>query len=564
MRGRLSAGLLLLRATGVAALALLLWNPVTTRSEPGGPPLVLLDASLSMAGQGGPWRAALDTARALAADGVIWRFGRAVRAFDPLPPADGASRLGPALTAAAARVGPVIVVTDGAIADLPDVPLRVSYGISGMRDALKDSLTVAGSEMRDANLTLSVEGRRLVSRHVALPDSGIVSTELTFPVSRFPSGWSAVEVRLEGAGDDEPRDDARLFVVDVSPAPAIVMLAAPPDWDTRFLSRTLAEVARVPVKTFVATEPGRWRDAATLAPVSPADLARSAAAARLVVAAGDPTLLPTPGLRRAAPPSLLSWPTVGGVPGDWYVEPPPPSPVAAALAGIPWDSVPPATAATGVAPGRDTSGEVALSARLARRGAPRPIVRLGVRDGVRQATLSATGLYRWVFRGGAGAEAYRALVAALADWLLGGGEGRGERFVPVTYEVPNGTPVVWRWVGRGVTGSPSDIVLRLAGNASERVDTLRFDAAGQAELLLPPGVYRYASEDGGGGGERGLVAVETYSDEWRPAQAVLRAHEGAPAGRLVGIGLRDRWWLYVVAIATFAAEWAWRRRQGLP
>ena len=602
MRGRLSAGLLLLRATGVAALALLLWNPVTTRSEPGGPPLVLLDASLSMAGQGGPWRAALDTARALAADGVIWRFGRAVRAFDPLPPADGASRLGPALTAAAARVGPVIVVTDGAIADLPDVPpdlvrrarlvvlprpsffdafvasvegprrvaandtvrLRVSYGIAGMRDAGSGMRDARGG-MRDGLLAVTSEGRRLTSRRVTLPDSGILSAELTLPASRIPHpGWSTLEVRLEDVGDKEPRDDARLFVVEVSPAPAIVMLAAPPDWDTRFLSRTLAEVARVPVKTFVATEPGRWRDAATLAPVSPADLARSTAAARLVVAAGDPTLLPTPGLRRAAPPSLLSWPTVGGVPGDWYVEPPPPSPVAAALAGIPWDSVPPATAATGVAPGRDTSGEVALSARLARRGAPRPIVRLGVRDGVRQATLSATGLYRWVFRGGAGAEAYRALVAALADWLLGGGEGRGERFVPVTYEVPNGIPVVWRWVGRGVTGSPSDVVLRLAGDAGVRVDTLRFDAAGQAALLLPPGVYRYASEDGGGGGERGLVAVETYSDEWRPAQAVLRAHEGAPAGRLVGIGLRDRWWLYVVAIATFAAEWAWRRRQGLP
>src|SRR2546428_282046 len=324
VRGRLSAGLLLLRATGIAALALLLWNPVTTRSEPGGPPLVLLDASLSMAGQGGPWRAALDTARALAADGVIWRFGRAVRAFDTLPPADGASRLGPALTAAAARVGPVIVVTDGAIADLPHVPPDLV--------------------------------RRARPRRRARPP---------------------------------------LFRAVVPPA-----RGAPPDWDTRFLSRTLAEVARVPVKTFVATEPGRWRDAATLAPVSSADLARSTAAARLVVAAGDPALLPTPGLRRAAPPSLLSWPTVGGVPGDWYVEPPPPSPVAAALAGIPWDSVPPATAATGVAPGRDTSGEVALSARLARRGAPRPIVRLGVRDRGRQATLSAKGLYRWGVRGG--------------------------------------------------------------------------------------------------------------------------------------------------------------------
>src|SRR5712691_6754659 len=238
-----------------------------------------------------------------------------------------------------------------------------------------------------------------------------------------------------------------------SPAPAIVMLAAPPDWDTRFLSRTLAEVARVPVKTFVATEPTRWRDAATLAPVSPSDLARTTAAARLVVAAGDPALLPTLRPPRAAAPSVLSWPTVGGVPGDWYAEPPPPSPIAAALAGIPWDSVPPAAAATGVAPGRDASRVVALNARLARRGVPRPIVQLAVRDGVRQATLSATGLYRWVFRGGASAQAYRAVVAALADWLLGGGEGRAERIVPVTYQVPNGMPVVWRWVGRGRGGT---------------------------------------------------------------------------------------------------------------
>src|SRR5256712_9605547 len=92
------------------------------------------------------------------------------------------------------------------------------------------------------------------------------------------------------------------------------MLAAPPDWDTRFLSRTLAEVARVPVRTFVATEPARWRDAATLAPVSPSDLTRSIAAARLVVAAGDPALLPPPRSPRAAA-SLLWGPTVGGRPG---------------------------------------------------------------------------------------------------------------------------------------------------------------------------------------------------------------------------------------------------------
>src|SRR5207244_2666282 len=122
--------------------------------------------------------------------------------------------------------------------------------------------------------------------------------------------------------------------------------------------------------------------------------------------------------------------------------------------------------------------------RAARRcGGPRPIVRVAGRDGVRRATLSATGWYRWVFRGGASAQAYRALVAALADWLLDGegGRGKGARAVPQSQVVANGLPLVWRWVG---TGQPSDVVVRLVGNAGERVDTLHFDAAGPAEMPL--------------------------------------------------------------------------------
>src|SRR5205814_1032834 len=52
----------------------------------------------------------------------IWRFGERVAGFDTLPPTDGASRLAPALDAAAARGGPVTVVSDGAIPDLADIP----------------------------------------------------------------------------------------------------------------------------------------------------------------------------------------------------------------------------------------------------------------------------------------------------------------------------------------------------------------------------------------------------------------------------------------------------------
>ncbi len=592
MRRRVTLGLAALRATGLAALVLLLWNPTAARVEArGAQPLVLLDASLSMAGgsHGGRWHEALDSARALARGGVIWRFGERVAGFDTTPPMDGASRLAPALDAAAARGGPVTVVSDGAISDRADIPpdlaraarivvlprapffdafvaavdgprrvaagdtvrLTVSYGTAGRRDA--------GSGMRDASLAVTVDHRRLASRVVPLPDSGVVSTDLTLPASRIPHpGWTALEVGLEGVSDSEPRDDARLFVLEVSPQPSVVLLASPPDWETRFLARTLEDVARVPVRTFVEAEPGgnRWRDATTLESRAAGDVARAAAGAALVIEAGDPTTF-----KRFSPKgAVLIWPGTRRLDGDWYVQPSTTglSPLAGALAGVVWDSLPPATSVAELPP--DSSTTVALVARLARRGAPRPVVTLSQSAGARRATIAAGGLYRWAFRGGASGDAYRALVAGLVDWLLAEGAASAERFLPVAYEVPNGLSSVWKWTG---SGEPRNVVVSLTADGGQRVDTLRFDAGGRAELRLPPEVYRYAAADGGGT-ERGVLAVETYSDEWRPAASVLASQVGSPTGRLTGVGLRDRWWLFVVAIAAFAAEWAWRRRAGLP
>src|SRR5439155_680246 len=188
-----------------------------------------------------------------------------------------------------------------------------------------------------------------------------VSADLTVPASGVSHpGWVAVEVGLDGVGDEEPRDDARWFTLEVSPQPSVVLLASPPDWDSRFLARTLSDVARVPVRTFVESEPdgGGWRDAANLTPVSTAEVTR--------VGAG------------------------------------------------------------------------------------------GTGGGARRATVAAAGLFRWAFRGGASAEAYRAVVAALADWLLAGGARGWERFVPVTHAAPNGMPVAWRWTG---AGSPRDVTV---------------------------------------------------------------------------------------------------------
>ena len=312
--------LVILRVVAVLALILLLINPASSRRLPAGDqPIVLLDASLSMRGANGSWSAALDSARRLARRGaVVWRFGSRVTAFDTTPPADGASQLGPALEAAAGRAGEVIVLTDGDLDDVTGgaipsdllrrprviveprppffdayvagvagprhvtradtVRLRVSYGAGGIPDAR--------SGRRNVTLVVRSDGRELLAQRVALPDGGVLSQELTLPASRIPHpGWSVLEVGLDGVKDAEPRDDKREFVVDVSLEPAAVLFASPPDWEARFLARTLTDVARVPVKMFVETEPGRWRDAATLAPVPAGDLTRGARNARLTIAA---------------------------------------------------------------------------------------------------------------------------------------------------------------------------------------------------------------------------------------------------------------------------------------
>ncbi len=575
--------LMILRGIAVVSLILLLWNPASSRLLPAGEqPLVLLDASLSMSDA--PWRGGGGGGGGGGA--VVWRFGTAVTAFDTAPPAAGASHLAPALEAAAGRAGEVVVVTDGEIDDVAAIPadllrrprvivqprapffdayvagiegprhvtrtdtlrLKVSYGVGGKRET--------GNGKR-VTLVVKMADRVLASQRVTLPDSGTLSTEVTFPVSRIPSpGWTVLQVSLDAVNDAEPRDDSRQFVVDVSLEPAAVIFASPPDWETRFLARTLGDVARVPVKVFVETEVGRWRDGATLAPVATSVLTSGAANARLVIAMGEPARARA--FTGASRNAVLLWPT-NGQPGDWYVERPLSSPFTAALAGVNWDSLPPATAVVAQTHDSSPATTVALVARLARRGQPRPIVTLEERNGERIATVRAAGLWRWAFRGGAAQEGYRSVVAALVDWLLRErGAGSRERAVPLALEAANGLPIVWRWTSPDTARA---LAIMLRSDDTTRTDTLRFDAAGRAELLLPPGVYRYTLS---GGPEQGVVAIETYSDEWLPHTPALRAQPGEATSRFASIGLRDRWWLFVIAIAALATEWALRRRQGLP
>src|SRR2546421_1044670 len=106
-------------------------------------------------------------------------------------------------------------------------------------------------------------------------------------------------------------------------------------------------------------------------------------------------------------------------------------------------------------------------------------------------------------------------MAGLVDWLLAEGAGSRERFLPVTYETPNGTPLQWRWTG---AGEPRNVILALSAESGQRVDTLRVDAGGGGGVHLPPGGVPYAGGGAAGGGAgRGGLGVGTYFGELGPA-----------------------------------------------
>ncbi len=564
---------LLCRAVAWGALGLLLLNlscPVVATPHR---PLVLLDASLSLTAAGGRWREARDSA---ARWGEVRRFGDERGAADTLP-SRGRSLLLPALTAAAASDRPVLVVTDGEIDDAADVPADLLHSVgvrlfprTGRPDLALTRLTGPARVTAGDSIPLEVEveatggatadsvtveatfgAKRLAGRRLALR-SGSARGRLTFSSAAVGPGEHVLRVSLAGAGDAEPRTDTRLLVVTVTPTPGVVLLAAPGDWDSRFLYRTLREVAQLPVRGFVRVDPERWRSMADLSVVPGETVRQAARRADLLIQMGG-TAPAEPGSARGAwrwHPGADS----SALPGDWYLRPGDASPLAGAFLGAPMDSFPPAFQ---IAPVQPAPGDwVALSAQLGRRGAPRPVVFGGETGRVRRVTVAADGLWRWAFRGGSSEQSYRTWVAATASWLLGGTDSTRGMARPLRAVVENGRPIMFEWLG---PGTPSGLPLAWSGAGAPAAASLHFDGAGHAAVWLPPGEYRYRLAGGGGG----TVAVEAYSEELMPRPVTLQAHEGGtrpPAGRRAA---RDWLWLFALCIMGLTGEWIARRRLGL-
>jgi hypothetical protein len=565
------------RALAWSALGLLLLN--VSCPSVGSPrrPLVLLDGSLSMGAPGGRWREALDSARRW---GEVLTFGDEQSRADTMP-TRGRSLLGPALGAAAGSDRPAIVVTDGEIEDAGDLPpellarasvrlfpratvpdlaltslegsARVTSGDSVALDVVVERESGATADSVQVEV---VSGSATVARRrLRLSGGASGRTRLVFPSAALGPGDHLLRVRLADAGDREPRTDLRLHLVTVAPTPGVVLIAAPADWDSRFLYRTLGEVAQLPVRGYLRLEAERWRTMGDLRPVSAAEVRRAARGADLLILKGAAAAFADGSTARG----IWRWPSgeSGGpppIPGDWYLAGDESSPIGGAFLGQPVDSFPPALQLT---PTEPAAGDwLGLTAQLGRRGGPRPALMGRVDGRVRRITTLVDGLWRWGFRGGSSEQSYRALVASAASWLLAGSDTTAGAARPVRRVVQQGRPLVFEWTGSG-PASATPLTWTTADGA--RPDTLRFDGAGRASVWLAPGVYGYRFAGGAGG----TVAVEAYSDELLPRAVTLGTRKGVvrqPGGRTVA---RDWLWLFGLCVLTFAGEWFARRRLGL-
>jgi hypothetical protein len=582
-------GLAFLRTVGLTALLILLVNPVRATRVPGGSPVVLLDESLSMS-VGGRWKQALDTATALSGtEGTVLRFGSEVVPFDTTPPRASSTRLAEALYTASAMGGPVYVVTDGEIEDLGslvpsalqrttfvtlprdtvpdaallgvDIPRRVHHEDSILVELMIGTWGVDDSS--SVTLEALVGERSLVKRSVRLPPAPAVSRRrLIIPPSSLSVGTHAVTFRASLSGDEIRYDDERARVVTVTEQPAVVVLVDSPDWEGKFLAAELGRIANTSFKAYAHVAPEEWLDMELLTRASWAQVRDAARRAGLLIVRADLASVET-----LAPNGRSVWYWPAGVDsvasllsGDWYLSDTiSPSPLAAALGRVEWDSLPPLV---GLIPlGVAAGGWVAISARLGRRGAERPVVHGYDSAGTRKMTTVGTGLWRWAFRGGASREAYRTLLAAGVDWLLGGEPVERGQSLVVSSVVTRGEPVVFSWdQGR----APDSLVVSFGTATQDTVISavLSFDGEGTAVQHLPPGVYRWrVPEDRQYGG---LVVVESYSEEYPPRVVGLRATEPEGSLVLMETSARDCWILYVLVVLALAGEWAWRHQRGLP
>ena len=570
-----------LRAVAITLLAALLLDAPAGRRKPLAT-WVALDASASWrrGGDTSAWQRAWREVRAARPES-LFLFGdslRARRGTDSLTtPTDLASVARPAVERALGRGHPLIVVTDGELAD-PEVLNELPAGSRVIVEPHRagSDLAVASLELPRAvvsgdtvelrvGLVAGASGSPAGTLAITVGDASVLSVPVD-ALAPYAERALTVRAKMEGRegptvvraivrapGDAEAHNDTLAMAIDLSRAASAVFVSTSPDFDARYALSVLRGALAVPTRGYFRVAPGAWRVDGSLGPISEADVRAAFRDAPVAILHGDTAAFGPPRNATSGPLALVVPASTSD--GEWYAADAPPSPLAAALSGLPWDSLPPIT--VGAAP---PAGQWrALEVRRGREEDRRVII-AGSDTPRRLVIVAASGLWRWRFRGGASADAFTALWGSLFDWLAAERADR-RAAVPSGIVARAGEPV--RWHRGSATDSSVLVVLRrVARNDSTRVDsvTLRFhgDATIAESPSLPPGLYT-ATVRGGST----MLAVNN-AREWLPRAPRVKA--GAIGGGVPvdsAPRLRSAGWAYALLLILLCAEWVVRRRLGM-
>ncbi len=566
------------------ALALLFDAPIGPASSVGH--YVALDASASwqVAGNAALWAKARTAAENAGGDTLLL-LGDSLRVgVAPVAPMDGASRVAPLVERVLGAGRPVVLVTDGRIddaarlAELPGGSRVIALDGAGARDAALVSIdgpaAVVAGDTAEFAIVVSGGAAGAAAGRVELTLAGLSiggaaidslapyaerEVKLRSAIGGEP-GFRLLRAVVTSAGDAIARNDTLTASLEIARGASAVFVSTAPDVDAREALAVLRGTLAVPTRGYLRVAPGQWRVEGSLASVTEAEVRRTLSEAPLAFLHGDTAIFGAP---RALTHGALALMAPSGRSEEYYAMSAPPSPLAAALGALPWDSLPPVEVGD---PSKDAEW-TAVTVRRARRFDERPMIS-GVSSPRRIVVIHASGMYRWRLRGGRSAEAFTAIWGSVFDWMTGDAtDNRAAR--PASPWVRAGEPVRWR------RGSPRDttatVVLRprsaapsnaAPGSANPQADTLTLHFAGATGIAetapLAPGVYDLRSASGDG------LLVVNASAEWLPRKPSVVSGAiggGAPSDRAPRA--RMAWWLYAVLLGALCGEWVLRRKIGL-
>jgi hypothetical protein len=537
-----------------------------------------LDVSASMArGDSSLWHAARDSIRGIVADSVF-AFGDSTRRADSAAmskPLDRSSLLRPMVERSLGAGHPLTIVTDGELDD-PDAVRGLAAGsriivvpraatrdiglasidvpravVSGDTVEARVGIVAGTGGAKSGTLTLSLDGRPVAATPIdSLPAFGERTVALRARLEGAP-GPAVLRAVVASSGDTEPRNDTLSIALDLSRAASAVFVSTSPDFDARYALAVLRGALGIPTRGFFRVAPGEWRVEGALTPISETEVRQAVRDAPVAILHGDTAAFGPPRATTLGPLALI---VTSPTDGEWYPSAAPPSPLAPALSGFQWDSLPPVALASTVPQGTWQG----MEARRGRGEERRPIL-VGTDEPRRVAIVAASGLWRWRFRGGTASDAFTALWGSIFDWLAA---ERADRRAAVPDErlVRAGDMVRWR---RG-SASDSLVAIALHRRGSTRVDSLTLRFTGGATVVETPplaaGLYDATTRGGAA-----LLAVNA-SREWLPrsprvASGLIRGTASADSAPRLRAGAWG--WAYALAILLLCAEWILRRRRGM-